>query len=606
MKRWVVVVLAAVLPQMLLAQGDLVVFSAGGGFYDAPFALSLQCDGGYEIRYTTNGATPTAQSFLYENPLLLNEGLYSKSNIYTIQNTIDELFYVPETVQHCITIRAATFDEARRRVGPVVTQSYFIKALGCDTHGLPVVSLCADSLDLFDYERGIMVPGANYDPENAYWTGNYYQSGREWERLANVEFYELADNSGINQQAGLRTHGGTSRRGLQKGMKLYAREEYGTKRFKHRFFDAIPNDSFKHLVLKPFTDQWFLTGIQDDITNRMAQRLNVESMASRPAVLFINGEYWGIYYLHEKPDAHYLEDHFGHSDEEFNVMGNWHGYCVDGDGSNFVTMMDWLQTADLTVDENYQTLCALIDVDCFIDYYCLELFIANNDWPANNMRCYQWRDGKWRWIFYDGDDALAKMDEDVIYYATTTDDLGWPTDSRSTLMFRKLLDNEQFENCFVDRFKQLLSSQFSYASTKPLFDAAAERVRAEVPQQGERFNRPRRLRDWESAIAKNDDFLKHRVNNIRGRLGDLFYIDDTSLVFSDLYPNPAHYELQLTLVSEGFAIREIELYDMMGRCVDVMQVKLFTGANTVKLQCPYAQGVYLLRFGNQTKRFVIQ
>lgn len=606
MKRWVAIVLAVLLPQMLLAQGDGVTFSKNGGFYKEPFSLSLQCEEGCQIHYTTNGSTPTVTSALYESPLFLNEQLYSKSDIYTIQTAIDELFYKPESVRHCITLRAAAFDDEGNRVGPVVTQSYFIRSLGCDTHGLPVMAICADSLDLFDYETGILVPGVHFDPNDVYWTGNYYESGREWERLVNVEYYEFSDNKGINQRAGLRTHGGTARRGLQKGMKLYAREEYGSKRFKHGFFDDIPNDSFKHLVLKPFIDQWFVSGIQDDITNHMAHGLNVESLASRPTVLFLNGEYWGVYYLREKPDAHYLEDHFDHPDNEFNIIGDWYGQVEDGDNADFVAMMHWLQNADLTESENYERLCSWIDLDCFIDYYCLEMFIGNNDWPANNMRCYQWRDGQWRWIFFDGDDALLKLDFDVFYNATTTDNLGWPTDARSTLMFRKLLENENFEIRFLNRLEELMATQFSYASTKPLYEAAANLVRDEMTQQAERFNRPRHLHDWESKIATIDDFLKHRVENMRERLDEFIYVSDTSLVFSGLYPNPTQGDFNLVLWSDSFTMRDVIVYDVLGRQVASTKVVLMSGENEVKIPCQLASGVYFLKFANQVKRFVIQ
>ena len=462
------------------AQEVQVFFSRSGGFYEDCFSLTLSCDGQSQIRFTTNGATPTAASALYTEPLYLDESLYSKSDIYTIPTAVEALFYAPDSVQHCITIRAAAFDEAGNRIGPVATHSYFVRALGCDTHGLSVMALAADSLALFDYDSGILVPGANFDPTDESWSGNYYQSGIEWERLVNVEFYELDDNSGINQQAGLRTHGGTCRRQTQKGLKIYAREEYGKKRFKHRFFESISNDSFKHLVLKPFSYQWYVFGIQDDICNRMAAQLDVESVASRPMVLFLNGEYWGIYYLKEKPDSHYLEDHFGNDDSDYNVVDNWYGYQVDGDTTGFVQMIHWFSSCDFSSEEEYAMADEKIDLSSFIDYYCLELFIANRDWPANNMRCYQLGDGRWRWIFFDGDDALRDLDFDVFDNATSLVNLGWPTDSRSTLVFRKLLENDGFCKRFERRFNSLLSTQFSYAATKPYFMDAAAKVRKEM------------------------------------------------------------------------------------------------------------------------------
>ena len=606
MKRWVVIVLAVLLPQMLLAQGDLVTFSKNGGFYEEPFALSLQCEGNYQIRYTTNGSTPTAQSRLYEGSLLLDEHLYSQSDIYTIQTTIDELFYEPESVRHCITLRAAAFDDGGNRVGPVTTQSYFIRSLGCDTHGLAVMALAADSLALFDYDTGILVPGANFNPEDSYWTGNYYESGREWERLVNVEFYEFSDNSGINQQAGLRTHGGTARRGLQKGMKLYARDEYGAKRFKHRFFEEIANDDFKHLVVKPFVDQWYVTGIQDDITNRMARELNMESLASRPMVLFLNGEYWGIYYLREKPDSHYLEDHFDHLDTEFNVIGNWYGVVEDGDNTNFIAIMQWLENADLTENEDYERFCSMVDVDCFIDYYCLEMFIANNDWPANNMRCYQWRDGKWRWIFFDGDDALRDLDFDVFDNATSTLGSGWPTDARSTLLFRKLLEKDEFSKCFYDRFSELMASQFNYRITKGYFEEAASLVRDEVPNQCERFGMPESKRKWEQSITTVDEFLRKRVENMGKQIEDYFAVDGNNLEISIISSDLSTGEVWLRLLSEELVVGRLELYDLLGRRYVSQRVMLKSGENAMALRSHFSSGLYLVRFENITKKIVIQ
>ncbi len=592
------------LTQWMWAQ--TVTFSAAGGFYEESFELTLLCNGPYQIRYTINGNTPTGASALYEAPLWLDEDLYSKSDIYTIQTACDELFYAPETVRHCITLRAAAFDEVGNRVGPVATRSYFIRSLGCDTHGLPVMAISADSLALFDYETGILVPGVYFDPSNNNWTGNFYQNGREWERLVNVEFYEPNDNSGINQQAGLRTHGGTCRRQTQKGMKIYAREEYGKKRFKHKFFESIPNESFKHLVMKPFSYQWFNFGIQDDICNRMAANLDVESVASRPMVLFLNGEYWGLYYLKEKPDAHYLEDHFGNEDSEYNVVSNWYGYLVDGDTTGFVEMMHWVKDCDLTQQEQYAQIGEMIDIGSFIDYYCLELFIANKDWPANNMRCYQLDDGIWRWIFFDGDDALMEMNFDVLDNATSTVNMGWPTDARSTLLFRKLLENKEFKNQFLVRFTELLTSQFTYAVTKAYFDDAAALVRDEVPAQCDRFGLPLNMEQWEYDITTLDRFLKKRVANMFDRLDAFFSDDDNNLYISRLYPNPVSDELHLVLWSDDFALRDIELYDLLGRKVHSQKMVLMEGENYLDISCPYASGMYLLKFGDQKYKVVIQ
>lgn len=602
MKKICFVALIVLLLQITLHSQNDLTFSHSGGFYENSFDLVLTCDEAYHIRYTTNGGTPTASSTMYDAPLFLDENLYSASNIYTIQTTIDELLFIPNSVQKCITIRASLFDSDDNPVGNTVTQSYFIRSLGIDTHGLSVVSIATDSTALFDYYTGIFVPGTHFNPDNPYWTGNYYETGDAWERLVNVEFYEYYDNNGINQLAGLRTHGATARRGPQKGMKLYARQDYGIKRFHHKFFEELPNNSFKHLVLKPFSDQWFSSGIQDEVCNNMAKAIGLESLASRPIALFINGEYWGIYYLRERPDSHYLEDHFGHEDTDYNVIGNWYGRTDNGDNTNFIQMMEWLDNADLSTSENYDYLCSIIDIYNFINYYCLELFIANNDWPANNMKCWQFNDGPWRWIFYDGDDCLKKMSFDVFSNATCVQNLGWPSDAQSTLMFRRLLENYDFKDAFYGRFEQLFVGAFSYENTRVYFNNAAQKVRSEVPQQALRFNKPENIGYWETDITTIDNFLMARVDDMIIKINNFESISDIYCT-STVFPNPTSGTINIHGLTQNDS--EISIYDIFGRLVYTKQLDN-NNDMVVTINPDIISGIYFIKAGDSTQKIIIQ
>ena len=470
---------ATLLSCLAFAKAQEVTFSNPGGFYDNPFELTLSCDQRDKvIHYTTNGNTPTANDPVYREPLLLDERLFSHSDIYTIHNCPEALWFQPETVQKCIVIRAAAFNENGSLTGKVSTNTYFIESLGCDSHGLPAVSICADSLDLFDYDRGIFVPGASYDSLLPDETGNYYLTGREWEKPMNFEFYEL-DNTGVNQKAGIRTHGGNGRKIQQKSMKIYARDEYGKKRFKHQFFETIADSSFKHLVFKPFTASWFLSGVNDHISSQLAARLDLEALASRPVVLYLNGEYWGIYYIHEKPDERYLEDRCHANLEAINLIEGWSGTCEAGTNDNFLALYDYIANNDLSDPEAYDYVKSRIDISNFIDYQIFEIFTANLDWPANNMRCWQEGDGPWRWIFFDGDDCLIRKRHDEFAYATYDGPSGYPTSSRSTLFFRKLLENESFKTQFINRFNYLMNTALAYETTKPLKDKIYDALKEE-------------------------------------------------------------------------------------------------------------------------------
>ena len=212
------------------------------------------------------------------------------------------------------------------------------------------------------------------------------------------------------------------------------------------------------MVLKPFSTLWPFVGVQDYVVNRMALEMGLEAPNSRPVVLYLNGEYWGIYFLQEKLDDHYLEDHFGIEPEACTIIcGNgldgdtweWIDEVESGDGRSFEQMMDWLEDADLSDSANYAYISNLVNLDNFIDYQILETFVANTDWPANNMRCWQSDGSKWRFAFFDGDATLLKNDFDIFGNATYVADNLWHTGVKSTLLFRRLLENNDFKQKFL-------------------------------------------------------------------------------------------------------------------------------------------------------------
>ena len=613
--RWILLLVLFTFRFELFSQTE-VLFSHYGGFYDEPFVLSLGCtDWNCQVHYTTNGNSPTASSALYETPLLLDERLYSSSDIYTLP--VSPLFepFQPESVKHAIVIRAAAFDGEGKCVSDVVTQTYLIRSMGCDHHGLAVVSVCCDSLSLFDYNTGILVPGVYYDPEEPETTGNYFQRGMKWERLANVEFYEL-DNTGINQQCGLRAHGNRARKAPAKGLKIYAREEYGKKRFKHRFFDSTTIKSFKHLILKPFSTLWPRSGVQDYVANRMALQMGLEAPHSRPIVVYLNGEYWGIYFLQEKLDDHYLEDHFGIEPEQCNIIcgngingftGEWDVEVESGEGSGFDQMMDWLEDADLSDSTNYSYISNLVDIDNFVDYQILETFIANTDWPANNFRCWQSGDSKWRFAFFDGDATMLENDYDVLGNATYVRNDRWHTGGKSTLLFRRLLENNDFKFRFNNRVNELCNSVLQNSSTATILDEIVRDMCLEVPNQVARFGYPDNKDYWNWACSLSRDFLVNRVADYQ-----VFCENFESLKIHDyqsntdefvIYPNPTEDEVHIMMLDGRSRETGFLLCDALGRVI--MGGKSYLSAcEEIVLGSDLRSGVYFVKIGPHVHKFV--
>ena len=592
----------------VFGQTEKVVFSAPGGFYDSVFSLSLECLSDlHHVRYTTNGSTPNAKSFLYEHPLLLNDSLYSHSDIYTILTSPPDLFYLPDSVQHCIVIRAAVFDENDSCISKTTTHSYLIRDLENFDTQLPMLSLSADSLALFDFETGILVPGALWDSTSPHNTGNYYQHGREWERLANVEFYEPDDNSGINQGCGLRTHGAISRIYSAKGLKIYAREEYGKKRFVHNFFDDTPIISFKRLVLKPFAVFWPNSGTNNYLSTQLALHLGIEGAHSRPVVVFLNGEYWGVYFLQEKTDERYLEDYFDINLNNCNIIENWYGKIDYGNNQNFLQMMDWLNNADLTDDDNYETLCQLIDLDNFIDYVILETYIGNYDWPGNNMRCWQTDDGPWRWIFFDGDYAFIREDFNAFDNLMYTGPQTGSNNTQATLMFRKLMTNPHFDERLNLRLNELCQGPLQYDSIIPSFRSITQTLEPEIARQTNRFGYPLSLNAWYYGNSIVDHFLQQRT---------MSYFDCYSSFIQTLhneefhaqqmacYPNPA--KDVLFVETQNVASQPDPTYRIANHeGQTIMQGHITAEKQQINIESLPA-GMYFITFAGETRKFMVR
>ena len=155
MKRFCLFLICLLTGILPVAAQVAIAFSKPGGFYPETFTLSIETgnegDAPLQIRYTLNGAVPTANSLLYKHPLAMDRTLYSSSNFYKIPNTIPKYAVpVPGEVEHIIVVRAAAFNAEGERCSDVITASYLIAPLLGRKIELPVLSLCVDSFDLFD------------------------------------------------------------------------------------------------------------------------------------------------------------------------------------------------------------------------------------------------------------------------------------------------------------------------------------------------------------------------------------------------------------------------------------------------------------------------
>ncbi len=592
----------------ILFEADEISFSASGGIYEDIFYLELSSRNNNQIRYTIDGSLPTSQSLLYVDPLLLNNSMTSPINISQYLISPPEQYQPPSNeLPKAIVIRAASFNKnGEEIVSEIITNSYFIKSQNLE-HSLPILSLTLPFEGIFDDSSGIMVPGIYWDSKNPNWTGNYYNRGREWERKIYAEFFEQNGEIGFSQSVGLRTHGGNSRRNAQKALKIYARDVYNNDAFNYKVFDDKATKKFKRLVLGTASSSWSNAAIEDFLANKLADELQIETVSSRAIVLYLNGEYWGIYYLEEKIDNHYIAAYNNVGTDSVDIIGSATGAVDEGSNEEFLELYQFVETADFRSQDNYLKFLEKVDIENFIDYYLFEMYIANIDWPANNYALWKPRNkGKWKWIFFDGDAGLQRLNHNSLLFSLEDGGEGLPNNKKATLFFRQLMQNKTFRIRFFKRTEEVLNSILSYNNILPYYINALDNFSTELDRMILRFNYPNSANSWVLATKRVENFIQMRPCVIRQHILDEYHflidipdcnnsIDNLSKL--DFFPNPNNGDFRIRFDATFASMLLVKVIDMYGRVQAEKEVLFVSGVNESLLSFDNLEdGIYIFTF----------
>lgn len=398
---------------------DKVSFSLSSGFYSENISVELSGDG--DIYFTTDGSDPVpGTSSLYTAPIEINAAADTRAT----------------------TIKALSADKDGNP-GQIYTTSYVTgqdidERFDSDTL---IFVLSTDPYNLYDYEYGIAVPGKVYDdyvkehpgeeiPYNA--PGNYFMTGMDWERPIYVEVFESSGKKVVSQAAGVRLSGGYSRVPDQKSLRLIARKSYDPEngKFKYAFFpgaetaEGVPVSEYDRIVLRNGANDREFAGVRDELSQKLAQDYGYPvTQHCTPAAVFLNGEYYGYAWVHENYNEDHLATYFGGNKDNYEIVSNIE-YADEGSEralADYARVLEYYDK-DLTDDRLFAEFCDLVDIDNLVQYYCMEVFVANLDWPGNNYKAFRYypqegetaegfRDGKWRFMFFDAEYAWSLYGE---------------------------------------------------------------------------------------------------------------------------------------------------------------------------------------------------
>ncbi|KAA3617497.1 MAG: T9SS C-terminal target domain-containing protein [Calditrichaeota bacterium] len=442
-----------------------------------------------------NNTQPTKNTEYSQGPEIdLPSGLYGGNQLVNIFLN-DEIkttftlngskpFYLSDSLETGLTITNNTILRSRnfendKLASPVITRSYFVD----EETLLPVISIAAPPKSLWDDKVGI-----------------YENNFKQREIPIYFEYFEKDGRLGFAQNAGLRLTGQASLYYGQKSFTITARERYGKDEFNFQVFADRELNSFKTLYLRnagyPDNQNTFF---RDGLAARLVQnKMDIDVQAYSPAVVFINGEYWGIYNIRDKINAEYLASIHNINPDDIDLLeytGSFTPEVMEGNANNYNEFFNFIDENDLTITENYYTVENWMDIDEYINYQICEIFYDNVIWPAENMR--MWRERKhgkkWRWILHDIDFGLGMPN--LQFSGFTNNTLRHATSSKqkdnpppwSTLIFRKLLQNDDFRIKFIQAFSTYLNTVFHPDTTVTKLNMLRSNIDAEMPRHISRW-----------------------------------------------------------------------------------------------------------------------
>ena len=499
-----------------------IEFSHPGGLINQNINITISGNNDDEvIRYTTDKTVPNINSKIYETPISIEETTILRAKIFK-KNYI------------------SSYDHSKT----------FIH--GSD-HSMNLVTLVTDPVNFFDEDLGIYVYGNNASSDWPFHGANFWE---DWEKPIQFSYYEKDNKLGIEFNAGVKIFGGSSRANDQRSLSIFARNKYGVGEMDYPFFDNISYDKFQAVILRNTGNDWIIANMRDAAISKLMQGSDLEFQDFNPVVTYLNGEYWGLYFLREKINEHMISSKSGYDTDDISIL-EFDGEEIHGSNEDFIDLRTFINSEDLSEINNYEYVKNQIDIKNFILYNLTNIYIGNNDWPGNNRKFWKGKNGKWRWILFDTDFAFGlEKGHDYSFnnlkYATDNNCISLSCRNRpwSTVYLRKLLQNNVFKEQFINHFADEMNSRFLPDNIKSILQSTHDLISSEIDSHYKRWNRnPSRAVTYLNSMK---EYADKRPENMKNHILSFFNIPS----FNKITINNNQVEMGEILLNDNLRFSE--------------------------------------------------
>ncbi len=465
-----------------------------GGFYDKNQTIKLSTtDTSLVIRYTLDGKEPKATSPIYKNPILIDTVKVLKARSFSKDSLV-----FPSFVQF---------------------NTYFVKV----SHSLIVLSITGDSLTF-------LATGAGSPPS--------------YKPLGSFEYFLQDKTPGSKGYGEYNSHGQDSWKNKHRSLDFEMRDEMGYNDvIGEKIFDLSTREEFQKVILRAAGDDNYPANLdaqnkgsahmRDAYIQNLAKRggLKLDVRTAQKAIVYLNGEYWGVYDIRERPDDHDYPKHY-YNQDKYNIqyIQTWGSTWAEHGGpkalSDWNVLYNYILKSDVTKDSVYQNIKAQYDVESLVDYMLVNTFTVCSDWLNYNTGWWRGLDPagghkKWGYTLWDNDATFAFY----INYTGIKDTsanaslcqheiLKGNSDPKGHVkVLNQLRKNKDFNQYYVTRQIDLLNTVFSKKNMLTYFDSVYNTIKPEMPRQIARWGGT--MTGWEANVKRLRSFIDRRCDAVQ-------------------------------------------------------------------------------------------
>lgn len=471
------------------------------GFYSEPFQIAIPFDGTSVSRCEIGGKEPTETSAVCPETM---------------------------TVSATTVLRVKTFLDGALP-SETLTRTYIFETQPT----IATAFITADPNQLFDPDSGIYEEGPDANAAEPHYGANYWLDKTI---PAEIAFFEPGVGTpAFESPAGYEIFGNYSRANEKKSFALKFRKKYGNSKLEYKIFPDYPNlTEFKDIVFRNNGGNFYQDYIRDRLSSSITKGLGVDFQKGRFAIVFYNGEYYGIHSIRERSNENYFETNYGYDAGSIDLLKSDNS-ATAGSSAEYEVLEKFVESSDMQNADNYAYVESQVDIDNFISYMQTEMFVANQDWPGNNLK--KWRSNapltKWKWFLYDLDWGFDNghsqyTNIDMFHFVTDSTASGYPNGKEYTVLFRALLKNETFRNRFINRFAALVQTKFSADTVLARISVLMSEIANEISRDQSRWSHSANY--MESSLETIKNFAKERPEKVISEMKDFFGLGEIQSV----------------------------------------------------------------------------